>query len=92
MLFPGGKNMSNVIYHIFNHRRPDNTEYTNQNTSVHDVKIFTHTGKQGEKFICMKFSKILDVSNKTKNLSQSKKENSFELLQEIMEKIQGNTF
>ena len=80
--------MPNVIYHVFNENELDNKKYPNSKGRNSCAKIFTHIGKSGEKFVCMKFDAVLKIKNKPKkNPLQEKHKSSFELFQEIMEKI-----
>lgn len=83
--------MSNVIYHTFNKSDLANTEVaitSPESPEANYVKIFTHTGKTGEKFLCMKFNAVLKIRKNTKKiLKQEKQKTSFELLQEIMDRI-----
>lgn len=86
--------MSEVIYHIFEKNDLSNKENgieANGACKAPDanyVKVFTHIGKTGEKFLCMKFNAVLKIRRKRKeNLKTKNKKTSFELLQEIMDKM-----
>ena len=80
--------MSNVIYHTFDKSGLQNREKGVEPPEANYVKIFTHTGKTGEKFLCMKFNAVLKIKKNTKKiLKQEKQKTSFELLQEIMDRI-----
>ena len=80
--------MPNVIYHVFEKNDSGNKENFIETPEANYVKVFTHIGKTGEKFICMKFNAVLKIRRNTKkNLKQEKQKTSFELLQEIMDRI-----
>ena len=80
--------MSQVVCQAFDRSDLKNKEQYKEIEKSSDVKIFNHIGKKGEKFLCMKFNAVLKIKRNTKkNLKQEKQKTSFELLQEIMDRI-----
>lgn len=80
--------MSQVIYHVFNQNDSENKDQATEKAKASEIKIFNHIGKNGEKFLCMKFESIFENSNKKLfSFKKNNKKTGIELLQEIMEKL-----